>query len=222
MAGSRNGYTNRHDASWPLTKVSEVADSKPVIIVGPTGKLFSSEDPATENLPGDKHSGKWLVIVTVVTVLAVFATLTLAFQQWRTRYLIKASYGNTRVAPEIDAFLEIHPPDVNADLWQDAVHRTRLMLQAVTTSNLLSLDEMERLREELISAVASARAHPESAVAELATIWNTMSDRAEFLLRDRAHPHHRPEILPPRPKKLRGVGILSPYSVGPLAFHRRR
>jgi hypothetical protein len=214
MVGSRNGYSNRHDAAWPLNKTSEAADSKPVIIIGPAGKVYSSADPEIETPPREKHSGKLLVIVMIITILAIFTTLTMAFRQWQTRYQIKANYGITRVAPAVDEFLDIHPTDISPDSWKDAVHRTRAMLLAVTTSNLLSLDDMKLLREELISAVAFARAHPESAVTELAKIWNAMSDRAEFLLRDRAHPHLRPEILPERPRTFRRAGMPLPVTEG--------
>lgn len=206
MIGSRNGYSNRHDAAWPLNKPSEAADSRPVIIIGPAGKIYSSETepevPSTK-----KHSGKLLVIVIGVAVLAVFTTLTMAFRQWQTRYQIKATFGMTRVAPEVDGFMDVHPPDVSPDSWKDAVRRTHAMLLTVTTSNLLSLDDMQLLREELIAAVAWAREHPESAVSELAKVWNSMNDRAEFLLRNRVHPHPRPEILPPQPRSLRRAGM---------------
>ena len=78
------------------------------------------------------------------------------------------------------------------------------MLLTVTASNLLGIGEMRALRDELDQAVGRARARPETAVAELAGVWNAMSDRAEFLLRDTRSPrgdrHPRPKILPSRPQ----------------------
>ena len=44
--------------------------------------------------------------------------------------------------------------------------------------------QMRRLRAELDQAVARARAHPETALDELAAIWNVQADRAEFLFKD--------------------------------------
>jgi hypothetical protein len=75
----------------------------------------------------------------------------------------------------------------------------------VTASNLLDLAEMTRLRGELDQAVAQARDRPETALGVLAEIWNRMTDRAEFLLKDSrssdGERHRRPKILPERPKK---------------------
>jgi hypothetical protein len=74
------------------------------------------------------------------------------------------------------------------------------MLVTVNSSNLLGLDDMRGLRAELDRSVARALAHPEAAVAELAGIWDDMSERGEFLLKDTrsltGDRHPRPQILP--------------------------
>ena len=84
------------------------------------------------------------------------------------------------------------------------------MLTTVVASNLLDLDDMDRLRVELDERVASVKSHPETATTELAAIWNEMADRAEFLFQDSRAPtqdrHVRPKILPPRATRNTPVG----------------
>jgi hypothetical protein len=74
------------------------------------------------------------------------------------------------------------------------------MLLTFTASNLLGPDEMHALREELDRAAARAKADPTRAVAELAAVWDDLSERGEFLLRDTrsltGDRHPRPGIFP--------------------------
>jgi hypothetical protein len=112
------------------------------------------------------------------------------------------------VVPAIEPMAAIVPPGVEPAVWRDAVNQTRAMLATVTASNLLGIDEMRALRAELDQAVARARAHPETALNDLAEVWNTIADRAEFLLKDERSPggdrHPRPKTLPPRPASRSG------------------
>ncbi len=79
------------------------------------------------------------------------------------------------------------------------------MLLTVTSSNLLDEKQMRELQTELDSAAKRSTADPKCAVAELATIWNNIAVRGEFLLKDSRSAdgvrHPRPKILPPRPAK---------------------
>ncbi len=151
------------------------------------------------------YSGRWFVVSIVIGVLLLWAALYLSFREWKSRYRIRADYGLARVVPIVDSLNELAPPGVAPAAWRDAVERTRDLVKTVVSSNLLDLAEMDRLREELAEAVARSRAAPSSAVDELASIWNRLSDRADFLLRDSRSKegvrHARPEILPPRPLK---------------------
>jgi hypothetical protein len=65
---------------------------------------------------------------------------------------------------------------------------------------------MRAVRARLDRLVDRARAHPDDAVAILATIWNETADRAGPLLADepskRSTRHPRPKLLPPNPAKL--------------------
>lgn len=149
---------------------------------------------------GRSYSGRRFVVLGVIVVLFVWGSLYLVFREWRARYRVRASFGATRVAPAIDAFAGIAPPGVEPTRWRDAVNRTHAMLVTITASNLLGLSEMQALRGELDRSAAHAQGHPEAAVGELAAIWDNMSERGEFLLRDTrsltGDRHPRPEILP--------------------------
>jgi len=153
------------------------------------------------------HSGRRLVTVAGLAILVIWGVLFLIFREWRARYRQRAAYGATQVVPAIDPLAEVVPPDVDPAAWRDAVAQTHVMLLTVTRSNLLTIEEMQALRTELDQTVARARAHPESARAELAGVWDKISNRAEFLLEDgRAVDgirHQRPRILPPRATKPR-------------------
>ena len=100
---------------------------------------------------------------------------------------------------------EVTPPGVDATSWRDAVDKTHAMLTTVVGSNLLDLNDMDRLRVELDERVARVKSHPETAPTELAAIWDEMADRAEFLFQDSRAPtqdrHTRPKILPPKARK---------------------
>jgi hypothetical protein len=145
------------------------------------------------------HSGRRFVIIAVLAVLVIWGVLYLVFRDWRTHYRERAAYGASQVAPAIDPLAAIVPPDVDPLAWRDAVARTHDLLLTVTASNLLTLDEMRALRAELDQAVARARAHPKTARNELAGVWDTMTARAGFVLKDERAPggdrHPRPAII---------------------------
>ncbi len=158
--------------------------------------------PVTADMPwlGRGTSGRRFVIVSVIAVLVVWGLLYLAFRQWRAGYRERAAYGASQVAPAVDAFAAISPPGVDPARWRDAVDATHAMLLTFTASNLLGLDEMRALRDELDRAAARAKADRTRAVAELAAVWDNLSERGEFLLRDTrsrtGDRHPRPGILP--------------------------
>ena len=153
------------------------------------------------------HSGRRFVIIAGLVVLVLWGALYLAFRDWRARYRERAAYGANQVVPVIEPMAGIIPPGVDPAAWRDAVSRTQAMLQTITASNLLGIDELRALRAELDESVARARAKPETALDELAGVWNTMDQRAAFLFQDSRSPsgvrHVRPTILPPRPGKPR-------------------
>jgi hypothetical protein len=145
-------------------------------------------------------SGRRFVILAVIAVLVAWGLLYVIFREWRTRYRVRAAYGANQVAPAIDAFADAVPNGIDRARWRDAVARTHAMLLTVTASNLLGLAQMRDLRAELDRAATRARARPDAAVAELAAVWDNLSERGEFLMRDtrslKSDRHPRPEILP--------------------------
>jgi len=175
------------------------------IVTGDTAGTNPGSATATAEICPRGHSGRRFVLAAGITVLVIWGALYLIFREWRAKYRERAAYGLTQVVPAIDPLAEIAPPTLDPIAWRDAVHQTHAMLVTVISSNLLDVAEMRRLRAELDQAVARARTHPETALGELAAIWNTLSDRAEFLLKDSRSAsgdrHPRPKILPPRPKK---------------------
>jgi hypothetical protein len=144
------------------------------------------------------HSGRKFVIGAAVLLVAFVCVLYLTFVDWRERYRQRARYGANEVVPAINPLEALVPTGLDPAVWRDAVSQTRAMLQAVTSSNLLSIKEMNSLRTELEQNVAGANA--ETAVRDLAGVWDTIAGRAEFLFRESRSRNgdrlERPRILP--------------------------
>ncbi len=206
-SSSSNGRQESHRDPVRRLRYDDLASIMTRTYAHGTGEESAGDLPATSRsspwLPRS-HSGRRFVIVAVIAVLVIWGVLYLVFREWRSRYRERAAYGASQVVPAIDPMFEIVPPGVDPGAWRDAVGQTRAMLLTVTASNLLGIGEMRALRDELDQTVGRARARPETAVAELAGVWNAMSDRAEFLLRDTrslgGYRHTRPMILPSRPQ----------------------
>src|SRR5262249_28292252 len=94
---------------------------------------------------------------------------------------ILPSYGADRVAPALDSLDALKPPGVKVDRWHDALHRTRALVLDIAESRLISTMRMKDLRRELDRAAARAQEHPDSAVAELATVWDSLSRSGQSL-----------------------------------------
>jgi hypothetical protein len=187
-------------------------DSQPPAYRGPTRRVrfdevssiarrhnvFSRMSRAGKLAAG--HSGTRLVIVAGFTVLVIWGALNVVFRDWRARYRERAAYGRAAVVPAIDPLAEVAPPGVDAVAWHEAVRETRSMLTTVTGSNLLGIDEMRALRSEIDRIVGRALDRPETAVRELAGLWDSIGERAEFLFTDSrsqsGERHPRPAILP--------------------------
>ena len=118
------------------------------------------------------------------------------------RPTILPSYAANQLVPVITPLESIVPPNVDPQAWRDAVNQTREMLLTVTESNRLTVRKMGYLRADLEQVVARVLAHPESAVNELAVLWNDKTDRAAPPSKERRLPGEnqspRPSILSPR------------------------
>jgi hypothetical protein len=195
MSSTRNGQDQDHAHRDPVRRLR--FDDLPSIVVrnGPGPSEFSAA-----RLRLRDHSGRRFVLVAGMVGLLIGATLYLVFREWRAKYRERALYGATRVVPTIEPLRGVIPPGVDVAAWNDAVDQTRALLITVTGSNLLSVTDMDVLRIELSQHVRQACVHPQTALGELAEIWNEVADRGDFLFRDSrslsGDRHPRPRIIP--------------------------
>ena len=132
-----------------------------------------------------------------LTWLGLFATL----KPLLTGAKQRSEFGRKELAPTVLALLQVQPPDVDFRVWEDAVHDAHSLLATATDAGGLSLEEMTELRDQVRASAERAREHPETAVAELGSIWDDASAVARRTQRagepeiERRHP--RPSILPP-------------------------
>jgi hypothetical protein len=197
MSPARNGTPSKNGESSRRLRFDDLRS----IVTGSRPESGARSDSADRG-----HSGRRFVLVAGAVFFVAWGALFLIFQEWKTRYRRRAAYGATNVVSVIDRFTATVPPDIDdPEVWRDAVEQTRAMVATVVGSNLLDTDAMDKLRAELTACAERARANPASARDELASIWNMLADRAEFLFQDSRSPrsdrHPRPKILPPRPQR---------------------
>ncbi|HZW29705.1 MAG TPA: hypothetical protein VFF52_03305 [Isosphaeraceae bacterium] len=201
MSSSPNGRGGRHREPIRRLRYDDLTALMIRAAARGSSRAGGSAVPALPWLPRS-HSGRRFVIMAVLVALAIWGALYLAFRDWRARYRARAAYGASQVVTALQPLTEIVPPAVDPGEWREAVSRTQDLLLTVTASNLLGIDAMRALRAELDQAVARARARPETALDELAGVWNTMDHRAAFLFHDSRSPsglrHVRPALLRPR------------------------
>ncbi|WP_422928145.1 hypothetical protein [Singulisphaera sp. PoT] len=141
-------------------------------------------------------SGRHFVVGAGVVFLLICGVLSLAFRDWRSHYDRRARFGIQVVAPAIDPLGKVVAQGVAPAAWQRAVDDTHAMLATLTSSNLVDLAGLQALHDEIDARVARSR--PETALAELSSLWDDLSDRAEPVIAVR---HPRPKILLPRTVK---------------------
>jgi hypothetical protein len=198
MSNGRNGQNLTDRDSTRRLRVDDMAA---IVVRNSPGPADNAPSP----LLSRGHSGRRFVLGACLIVLLIWGTLFLVFRDWRARYRQRALYGSTHVLPAIDRLRSVMPPDVDTAQWHDAVDQTRAMLTTVTGSNLLDVHDMDKLRAELDQHFARASDRPETAVRELALIWDEIADRGEFLFNDSRSlsgiRHPRPKLLPPQSAK---------------------
>jgi hypothetical protein len=194
MSTARNGQQQGYRKPTRRLRFDDLAS----IVARDTSDTGLARAAATAETAAVSHSGRRFVVAAGVSLLLISSALYLAFHNWRARYRERAAYGANQVVPALRPMAAMVPPDVDPVAWRDAVSQTRAMLLTVTGSNLLTIKEMISLRAELDQVVA--RASPATALRELASVWDAMGDRAEFLFKDSRSPdrdrHQRPRILP--------------------------
>lgn len=143
----------------------------------PIRKIRADGQAGTPGGPSTRgYSGRAVVALVCLAVLTLWGGLTLAQRAWRARYLERAAYGRNEVATAVEPLAGLAPPGVEPGAWTRAVDDTRAMLVALTASGLLGVDQMRAIRDDLSGRVA--RSKPETAVAELAAIWDEMEFKA--------------------------------------------
>jgi len=132
-------------------------------------------------------------VAGVIAISTLWGGLFLAFRHWRAAYRDRAAQGAARVARAIGPLTEISPPGTTPAAWQRVVVETRAMLLTLTASNLLDRAGVDALGAEIDARVARARARPETALDELAGLWDDLAARAGPVVGR----HPRPAPLPP-------------------------
>ena len=151
-------------------------------------------------------SGRRFVILACLGVLALWGGLYLAFAGWRARYEALAEFGRAEVARAIDPMERLHPPGIDPRAWIQAVADTHTMLIGLTSSGLLDLEVMTSLRDDVRSRVA--RSTPDTALSELAGLWEDLEVRAGPVISSDVAPvnpnsrHAQRISRPPRPSIL--------------------
>lgn len=140
--------------------------------------------------------------VAVISILILWGLLYLIFRDWRMRFQERAAFGKTHVATAIDPLAKIVPSNVDPTEWRLAVRATHEMIVTLTGSNVLTFEEMKNLRGEL--AGRTARVRPETARAELRSIWKDLEHRAGPIIKR----HLLPEVLKdPAPSHQESKGL---------------
>ncbi len=123
-------------------------------------------------------SGRRTVVALVLTVLALWLGLDLAFRGWKARYDALARFGASKVAPANDPLAELIPPDISPIDWRAAssLADTHAMLLALTGAGVLDRSQMDQLRQDVADQVARAR--PETALKTLADLWDDLERKA--------------------------------------------
>ncbi len=135
---------------------------------------------------GRRVSGRRFVAIAVVTILAVWGTLYLAFSNWREGVQRRIELGKAEVLPAIDLLAEKVPEGIDPIEWNEAIEATQELLRRVVGTGQLDESELLALRDDL--AERSERASAETAVAELSTIWDEMTARLGRLRGDLLRP----------------------------------
>ena len=138
-------------------------------------------------------SGRLVVAVGCLLVMVIWGSIYLIFRDWRARYRVRAEFGATQVAAAIDPLALITPHGVEAGDWRNVVEQTHRLLVTLTGSNVLDRPQMEALRDEIKSMVATAQ--PETTVKLLSNFWNEQKRKSGPIL-DR---HPTPKLLTPTP-----------------------
>ncbi len=145
-------------------------------------------------------NGRRFILGSLAAMVVTWAILFAILAPWMRTRDKRIQFGVKEVAPLVLKFQRIDPPGVEPRDWDRALSDTRLLVVDAATPGKLTVEEETAIRDDIQAALDRARARPETAVRELAGVWDRLAAAAEKVRPagsqdlDRSHP--RPPILP--------------------------
>lgn len=145
-------------------------------------------------------NGRRFILGSLAALVTTWAILFAILAPWMRTRDTRIRFGVREVAPLVLKFQQVEPPGVEPRDWDRALSDTRMLVVDAATPGKLTVEEETALRDEIQAALDRARARPETAVRELAGVWDRLAAAAEKVRPagsqdlDRSHP--RPPILP--------------------------
>lgn len=144
-------------------------------------------------------SGRLFVFGSLATIAGVWLLLFGVLRPSLVESKRRSEFARREVAPPVLDLLKVRPPGVEDRAWDEAVRDAYTLVATTAEAGSLTIEEETTLRDRIRGEVARARERPETAVAELAGLWDHVADIARAHPRpgvpdvDRRHP--RPAIL---------------------------
>lgn len=170
-------------------------------------------DPA-EAGAGSKRglSGRIVVPVLCISILALWAVLYLAFRDWRVRRAerakVAARHVEETIIPLLAPLLDLRPEGITEPEWKDATSATAALLDRLASSGEYEPADLDRVRDDL--AKLRANAVRTTALADLVALW----DRVQHAGPAAVHNMERPPILTAMPALLDPLLKVKPERLG--------
>jgi hypothetical protein len=117
------------------------------------------------------HSGRRLVILGLLSLFIIWAILALSFLVWKANYRERIRWGEKAIPSALAPLTECAPPGINPGLWGDTLAETKVMLQRLVRSGILSRTQMQNLEMSLRKQAREVK--PEGAGVLVLHIWDT-------------------------------------------------
>ncbi len=168
--------------------------------------LDESPRPSPPRAEGGVN-GRRFVIGSLGVIALAWATLYAILAPGMWSYKKQAEFGRKEVAPVVFGFQKVQPPGVDPRAWDRAVGDAHSLVLDATRAGSLSMEDQTALRGDLQATLDRAKDHPESAVRELAALW----DRVAAIAR-KVRPAGAPDVdrSHPRPAILAAVSVPTP------------
>lgn len=161
----------------------------------------SEPPPASPTTAADESgvNGRRFVLISMTVILVIWGTIFAILAPGMRSYRKRTEFGRKEVAPLVFGFQKVVPPGIEPRDWDRAIGDAHSLVLDCTRSGKLAIEEATALRDDVRATLDRAKARPETAVRELAELW----DRAAAIAGkvrpegsqdlDRSHP--RPTIL---------------------------